>query len=84
MKAHIPGAAPVRATPDDYRIIFESPAGALVLDDLVSRFTGQVYVRGAHEAERETLFRLGKRHVVEHILSMINRANGAEPEVTED
>ncbi|WP_146126610.1 hypothetical protein [Burkholderia contaminans] len=34
MKAQIEGA-PVeqRATPDDYRVVFESPVGALVLDD---------------------------------------------------
>lgn len=81
MKAKIEGA-PVeqRATPDDYRIAFENPVGALVLDDLVRRFTGAVFVSGGQEGERETTFRLGKREVVEHILRMINRANGAEPE----
>ena len=81
MKAHIEGA-PVeqRATPDDYRVVFESPAGALVLDDLVRRFTGAVFVSGGHDGERETTFRLGRRETVEHILRMINRANGAEPE----
>ncbi|AJY11857.1 hypothetical protein K6W16_10410 [Burkholderia dolosa] len=81
MKAHIEGAsAEQRATPDDYRVIFESPAGSLVLDDLVRRFTGSVFVRGGHDGERETTYRLGRRDVVEHIISMINRANGAEPE----
>ncbi|WP_186206897.1 hypothetical protein [Burkholderia gladioli] len=78
MKAIIPGAdAEQRAQPDDYRIVFESPAGALVLDDLVRRFTGSAYVRGGQEGERETCFRLGRRDVVEHILGQINRANGA-------
>ncbi|MDW9227070.1 hypothetical protein C7S15_1637 [Burkholderia cepacia] len=81
MKAQIEGApAEQRATPDDYRIAFENPVGALVLEDLVRRFTGAVFVRGGHDGERETTYRLGKRDVVEHILSMINRANGAEPE----
>ncbi|PRG76131.1 hypothetical protein C6T58_24745 [Burkholderia multivorans] len=81
MKAKIEGApAEQRATADDYRITFENPAGALVLDDLVKRFTGSVFVRGGHDGERETTYRLGRRDVVEHILSMINRANGAEPE----
>lgn len=81
MKAKIEGVpAEQRATPDDYRITFENPAGALVLDDLVKRFTGSVFVRGGHDGERETTYRLGRRDVVEHILSMINRANGAEPE----
>ncbi len=78
MKAIIPGAdAEQRAQPDDYRIVFESPAGALVLDDLVRRFAGAVYVRGGQEGERETCFRLGARSTVDHILGQINRANGA-------
>ncbi|EML1595545.1 hypothetical protein RVY52_000239 [Burkholderia cenocepacia] len=74
--------APVeqRATPDDYRVVFESPVGAVVLDDLVRRFTGAVFVSGGQDGERETTFRLGRRETVEHILRMINRANGAEPE----
>ncbi|WP_186119571.1 hypothetical protein [Burkholderia gladioli] len=81
MKAIIPGAdAEHRAQPDDYRIVFESPAGALVLDDLVRRFGGAMYVRGGQEGERETCFRLGARSTVDHILNQINRANGAEPE----
>lgn len=81
MKAHIEGA-PVeqRATADDYRVVFESPIGAVVLDDLVRRFTGAVFVSGGQDGERETTFRLGRRETVEHILRMINRANGAEPE----
>ncbi|MBR7942350.1 hypothetical protein [Burkholderia cenocepacia] len=81
MKAQIEGApAEQRATPEDYRIAFESPVGALVLDDLVRRFTGAVFVSGGQDGERETTFRLGRRETVEHILRMINRANGAEPE----
>jgi len=73
-----------RATPDDYRVVFEmSPVGAAVLEDLVSKFSGRVFVRGGHDAERETTFRLGSREVVEHILRMINRANGAETDEVE-
>jgi hypothetical protein len=80
MKAKIPGAQAVAsgATPEDYRVVFEmSPIGNAVLEDLVARFSGKVYVPGGLEGERETCFRSGKREVVEHILRMINRANGA-------
>jgi hypothetical protein len=49
-----------------------------VLEDLVNRFAGSTYVRGGLEAQRETDFRSGRRDVVEHILSQINRAAGAE------
>jgi hypothetical protein len=79
MKANIPGAAPQKATPADYDLLFNTPAGALVLEDLVQRFTGRVFVSGGLEGDRETCFRSGKREVVEFILRQINRAAGAEP-----
>lgn len=79
MKANIPGAVAPRATPDEYRAVFEmSSAGALVLEDLITRYCGGTYVRGGLEAQRETDFRSGKRDVVEFILKQINRANNAE------
>lgn len=77
MRANIPGAAAPSASAADYDALFASPAGQLVLEDLVSRFCGKVYVQGGLEAQRETDFRSGKREVVEHILRQINRANGA-------
>lgn len=79
MKANIPGAQAPTVTPQDYSVLFESPTGQIVLDDLVSRFCGSTYVKGGLEAQRETDFRSGKREVVEHILRQINRAAGAEP-----
>jgi hypothetical protein len=78
MKANIPGAQPPAATPAEYALLFASKAGELVLEDLVNRFAGSTYVRGGLEAQRETDFRSGRRAVVEHILSQINRASGAE------
>jgi hypothetical protein len=84
MKAKIPGAAPQSAQPQDYQILFESPAGQLVLEDLAQRFCGRVYVPGGHDGERETCFRSGRREVVEFILRQINRANGAEPTTEEE
>lgn len=84
MRANIPGAAPQAADPQDYQIIFESPAGQLVLDELVRRFCGSVYVPGGQDGERETCFRSGRREVVEFILRQINRANGVEPASDEE
>lgn len=83
MRAKIPGSVPPKASANDYEVLFASPAGQLVLEDLVSRFCGKVYVQGGLEAQRETDFRSGKREVVEHILRQINRANGA-PTTEED
>jgi hypothetical protein len=78
MKANIPGAQAPVATASEYAHLFESKAGQLVLEDLVNRFAGSTYVRGGLEAQRETDFRSGRRAVIEHILTQINRANGAE------
>lgn len=70
--------------PHEYDILFNSPTGQVVLEDLVNRFGGQTYVRGGLEAQRETDYRAGRRSVVEHIISMMNRNNGVEPNSTED
>lgn len=78
MKANIPGAQPPEPTAAEYAVLFESKTGQLVLEDLVNKFGGSTYVRGGLEAQRETDYRAGRRAVVEHILTQINRANGAE------
>jgi hypothetical protein len=73
------------ATSEDYRLIFEDTmAGQLVMEDLMKRFAGVVYVKGGHEADRETCYRAGKRDVIEHIVKMINRANGVNDELQEN
>lgn len=56
--------------PEAYLRVFEGHAeGALVLDDLVTRFDSRLsYVRGGPEADRETAFREGQRYVVRFIL----------------
>lgn len=70
-----------KAVADDYKVVFEdSMAGQLVLDDLIARFAGQIFVKGGHEGDRETCYRAGKRDVVEYIVKMINRANGVNDE----
>lgn len=67
---------PRKPTAQDYYTLFEAhPIGQDVLDDLISIFGGTTYVRGGQDADRETCFRAGRKHVVDHILIQINRAN---------
>jgi hypothetical protein len=65
--------------PQDWKLIFEDmQAGRDVLDYLTARFAGKVYVKGGHEADRETCYRAGARDVIEHIIGQINRANDVQ------
>jgi len=69
---------PIRkATPADYLDVFERhPAGQIVLEDLVQRFTRDAVTKGGIDAVLETYLRIGSRRVVDAILTQINRANG--------
>ena len=60
--------------------LFESPDGELVLAELVTRFGGYPYVKGGHEAERETCRRIGRKDVIEFLLHRINQAQSGEHE----
>lgn len=67
------------ATPQEYAAIFEDDRrGAALLEDLTNRFAKRIYVKGGHEADRETCYRAGQREVVEFIVSQINRAHGVD------
>lgn len=69
-----------RVTPQMYARVFESHAeGALVLEDLVRRFHRPAKLQGGIDAVLTTYHREGARSVVDHIVSMINRANGVDP-----
>lgn len=66
------------ASAEDYAATFEgNPRGARVLEDLMARFGGVIYVKGGLEGDRETCYRAGSRRVLDHVLAQINRANGA-------
>lgn len=68
-----------KPTPQDYADVFEiDRRGVAILDDLTARFARKVYVKGGHEADRETCYRAGMRDVVEFIVSQINRAHGVD------
>ena len=69
-------------SPRDFIHVFqEAPGGAQILEHLILRFGGAPYVKGGHEADRETCYRAGQRAVVDYILAMINRANGVTSEI---
>lgn len=66
-------------TPALYKAIFEDDKrGAALLEDLTNRFARKVYVKGGHEADRETCYNAGMRDVIEWIVIQINRANGVD------
>lgn len=66
------------------RIFDGTPEGQQILEELVTRFGGNPYVRGGHEADRETCYRAGSNRVVNFILGRINTANGAPADPGED
>lgn len=69
-----------KADPAMYARVFEeNREGQLVLEDLVQRFGGRLYVKGDHAAERQTLVNLGRRELLDHILGQINLAHGVDP-----
>ncbi|WP_180182924.1 hypothetical protein [Acinetobacter sp. YH01020] len=63
-------------TAETYRNLFDIDAnGMRVLEHLTSIFCKSTYVRGGHEADRESCFRAGQSEVIQFILKQINRAN---------
>ncbi len=60
-----------------YRDLFETDRrGALILEDLVQRFSKPMVSKGGIDAVLQTYQRGGERNVVDHIVRQINRANG--------
>ena len=75
----------MKANSKDYADIFEgSTQGQLILEDLVSRFGGQVYVKGGAEAARQTDFNCGERSVLDFILRRISQAQEEGDKDVED
>jgi len=62
-----------------YARVFEGHhEGAQVLEDLTRRFGGRLFVKGGEEGRRQTDYNLGRREVLDFIISMVNQANGIE------
>lgn len=69
-----------RPDPATYARVFEGHhEGQQILDDLIARFGGALFVKGGEEGRRETDFRLGRRAVLDFILGQINQANAVPP-----
>lgn len=76
-----------RATPQDYQYLFEQTGsvGERVYNDLARRFgSHSPYVRGGHEAERESCYRAGRRSVIDYVVKQVNRANGVKDDPVSD
>ena len=72
------------ATPETYRNVFDlDHSGQRVLAHLTFMYANKSsYVRGGHDAERESCFRAGQADVVGFIYKQINRAN--DPDYKEE
>lgn len=72
---------PDKLPSEAYARVFENHSeGAQILEELVTRFGGNPYVRGGLEGDRETAFRAGRNSVIHFILGRINQAHGATDE----
>lgn len=64
-----------RAMPVDYVRTFENNAsGQKVLEQLITLFATDTYVRGGADAERESCYKQGQKSVIDHINYAIARA----------
>lgn len=72
------------ATPETYRNVFDlDVSGQRILAHLTSVYANKSsYVRGGHDAERESCFRAGQADVIGFIYKQINRAN--DPDYKEE
>jgi hypothetical protein len=63
-----------------YGRVFENHAeGRQILEELVGRFGKNPYIKGGHEADRQTAFNAGQLDVINFILARINQAQGESP-----
>lgn len=68
-----------RPTPNEYAELFETDRrGARILEDLILRFTRPPVTDGGIDAVLKTYERMGQRHVIDFIVTQINRANGLQ------
>ncbi len=68
-----------------YARVFEAHAeGALILEDLVRRFHRPAKLEGGIDAVLATYHREGARSVVDHIVNQCNRANGVDPNESDE
>ena len=63
-----------------YARVFEGHhEGVLILEDLTRRFGGSLFVKGGEEGRRLTDYNLGRRAVLDFIVSKVNQAHDVPP-----
>lgn len=63
----------------DFADIFDgNMQGQLILESLIRRFGGKIFVPGGLEGDRQTAYNAGARSVLDYILNQINTANGVK------
>lgn len=68
-----------KATPEDYKLIFEDHrVGRLIYDDLINRFGAMPAKQGGLDRILDQFEYSGKRRVIEFITLRINQANGVK------
>jgi hypothetical protein len=74
-----------RVDADAYARVFEGHhEGVLILDDLVRRFGGALFVKGGEEGRRQTDYNLGRRSVLDFIMGQINQSHHVAPTDEDD
>lgn len=72
-----------KATPELYQQIFgEDVRGQAIREELHSVFGRNPYVKGGHEADRQTCFNAGAMAVLDHIERQMLRAFNPQPTET--
>lgn len=57
------------------RVFSENREGQIVLDDLITRFGGALFVKGGEEGRRQTDYNLGRRALLDFIVGRVNQAS---------
>lgn len=74
-----------RPGPQEYLDLFETDRrGARILEDLILRFSQPPVTTGGIDAVLKTYLRMGQTEVINHIVRMINRANGVQESQPEE
>ncbi len=67
-----------------YARVLGQGEGLLVMEDLVKRFGGSLFVRGGEDGRRQTDFRLGRRELLDFMLAMAHPDREDDPPEEDD
>lgn len=75
----------LRPDADTYARVFEGHhEGVLILEDLIRRFGGALFVKGGEEGRRQTDYNLGRRAVLDFIVGQVNLSHSVVPPDEDD